>query len=354
MDESGDPVLAFYLRQRDVVNRCSVLGDHTSYWSGIDDFVARVVTRLLAVSSIPVDSLTPDWLDVAGDRRQWRVRFLSGCRAVATIAAVTVFLSASRSPGSLAEIGRSMKQVARDSAGWVNADPIQPAVAAAADAWVGATALGLAVGLGVYGLYAVGRVGWTLWERQELNQFFFMAGYQPRVVGPTILGLAWFGLICSPHVASAFFRREALDTSLSPWLTSALLAALSAALLWRVGRPPGTVRAWVSRVLADGEAIFEAAAGDPEKLADAKFRFKMGAVFLTHERDLASRTRALHAWAMCMERLGATDVREWQLLADTTGKAMRALELAGRETSALRAVLDKATHRVAQLQAAAK
>jgi hypothetical protein len=353
LDESGDPVLAFYLRQRDVVNRCSAVGDHTSYWSGLDDFVARVVTRLLAVSSIQVHSLTPDWLDVAGDRRQWRVRFLSGCRAVAAIAAITVFLSTSQSSGFLAEIGRSTKEFARESPGWVNSGPIQVVAAAAADALVGATAVGLAVGLCVYLLYAFGRLGWTMWERQELNQFFFMMGYAPRVVGPTVLGLAWLALIGFPHVASAFLRRAALDTPFSPWWTSALLAGLSAALLWRVRMPPGTVRAWVARALADGEAIFAAAAGDPEKLADAKHRFKMGAVLLTDRRDLAARVRALQAFATCMERLDVTDVREWQLLADTTGKAIKALERAGQETSALRAALDKAMSRIAQLQSAA-
>ena len=86
-------VSAFKTLQREVVNRRSLLADHTSYWSSQDDFVAHIAGILAKASDIPIHlTLDQQWLQIATERRRWRVSWLSRCRAVAGLLAISILL----------------------------------------------------------------------------------------------------------------------------------------------------------------------------------------------------------------------------------------------------------------------
>ena len=84
----------FYDRQCEVTHCRSVIEGHTTYWSAKDDFVARVIRILAAVSTISIcQPRDDDWLDVSALRRHWRVGLLAKCCMVADVAIVGTVLS---------------------------------------------------------------------------------------------------------------------------------------------------------------------------------------------------------------------------------------------------------------------
>jgi hypothetical protein len=275
----SDPLMDFYLRQRDVANRRSAISDHTTYWEGLDDFVARVVTRLFAVSEIPLHSLTPKWLDVASDRRKWRVQLLSACRATAAIAALAVFLWISQTRGFLENIGFRTLDAAKSTPDWAGSyEQLRRVASAVPPEWIGATALGLTIALAVGVLYAIARLGWNLWEQREHQQFFYMMGYETGLFGPAILGASWLSLAAFPLAASALLASGEVIPSTSAWWIVGFLSGLTVVLLWRAGGPPGRAYTWVSARLREGESMLLNAAGDVERLKEARFRLKMAAI----------------------------------------------------------------------------
>lgn len=347
----SDPVIAFYLRQREVTNRRSSISDHTTYWEGLDDFVARVVTRLLIISDIRIHSLTAAWLDTAGDRRQWRVRLLSSFRATAATAGVSVFVWISHTSGFLDVIGPRTLALTRNALAWMGfSEQFWRIASAIHPAWIGAVSLGVGIAVSSAFLYFIGRIGWDTWERRELRQFYYRMGYEPGLIGPGILALAWLSLVLFPLAASALLESSGLAPASAPWWIATTLMGVSVFLVWTAGAPPGSSLAWVLRVLADGESLLAGAGGEMNQLREAAFRMKMGAIVLGRKNDPSAHARAVQGLAGCLEQMNSLDIREWELLKDASKTAMRRLARAGHDASAVKKVLDNTQARITELR----
>jgi hypothetical protein len=65
-----------HVESYEVVNRSSLLGDHTSYWQSRDDFVTRVGTALLDCDGARVEAPGPEVIESLQVLRKWRVAML--------------------------------------------------------------------------------------------------------------------------------------------------------------------------------------------------------------------------------------------------------------------------------------
>jgi hypothetical protein len=352
---SDDPVNDFYFRQRDVVNRRSALSDHTGYWSSPDDFVARIVVRLMEVSGFSLHSLTLSWLEASSWRRLWRVRLLSGCRAVAATAMVAVgLLWLWAAPEALRRLGHPVEGLIRAGASsvpdvlgvrqWVTSSSVPGSLAGAAF-----------LVLGVALVFAVAQIGWSVWNRRECGQFFLMCGYRAHVIGATVFALGWMGLIASPVIAALLLGTAARALPVSPLWISLGLLVISAGLVLIAGKPPAGSTAWALNAVETGERLLGDSSDDKaESLDKAQFRLKMGAVLLTGRRHVDVRVRAVIGWARAMEQSNRFNLGEVKVLIKNARETTRTLDAMGRDSASVREVLERTEVRKSRLEAAAK
>lgn len=76
------------VKTRKVHNQASIWSDHTSYWQNQEEFLSIVAREICKMTNMPLDHLNPfdqKRLEVATERRRWRVSWLGGARMVAFI-----------------------------------------------------------------------------------------------------------------------------------------------------------------------------------------------------------------------------------------------------------------------------
>jgi hypothetical protein len=334
---SDDHVLAFEARQREVVNWRSTFGDHTSYWSSPDDFVGRVANILADASDTPIRfPLDKVWLKVSRDRRAWRVRWLSRCRAVTGLACLAILFW----PHSVLEPAATR---VRDLAAVLAR--LTPSAWRAGAAWVPDWLLG-AAGLAfvTYLIYLVAMAGWTIWEKQEVARFFQRDPHRSIGVGGSIFALAWLCIIAfAPSYASAQVHPE-WHLLVAVWWVPITLAAWCAWKLYKSVPVPGTPLAWGRIALVRGEdAMADQKRDRSEALLTAKICFAQSRDCLGKQqfgsdewfRAVVGETRAIEELTTRGELFA--QVRARQIYKD----AIDVLKRAGRDASEVESRLDR-------------
>ncbi|MBR0777771.1 hypothetical protein JQ625_23295 [Bradyrhizobium diazoefficiens] len=242
-------VTEFYSRQREVVNRRSVLSDHTSYWSSRDDFVERVAGILAKISKMPQIILDEEWMKVSRKRRLWRVTWLSRCRAVTGLACLSILFWPRSMLEPAANSARELIAVAAANlpeslAAWT------PSAARVPDLLLGAGALALAS----YLMFLVALANWALWEKQELRRFFRREPH-PSIGGMGwIFALGWLGVLVSAPAYTLAYVHSDWRSILAVLWAPLILAVWSIRMMYKSGHGPGTPLEWGRIALARAEA----------------------------------------------------------------------------------------------------
>ena len=276
-DKSDSDVAEFYSRQCEVVNRRSILGDHTSYWSSPDDFVAGVADILANASKMPIHfTLDKDWLKVSTNRRLWRVTWLSWCRAVAGLASLAVILWPRY---MLKSIGSNVRELTLHAAAklpailtaWIPSSTVVP------DWLLGAGGLALATYLG----FLVAFASWSMWEKQELTRFFQREPHPSVGVAGWLFALGWFGiLVLAPAYALAHTHPYWKDILAVLW-APCTLAMWTAWAMYKSGHGPATPVQWGRIALAHAEKVIDNKEQDRvESLREAMICFALGHKYL--------------------------------------------------------------------------
>lgn len=183
--------------QDEVVNRMSIISDHTSYWESSDDFVAKTIQLLCEASGLVLnDELDEEWLKVSARRRRWRVEWLAKCRAATLVSVISL-------PFTL----QFMRPDVFDAAA-ATLDAAAPSVGAALRATMGAIGLsepfvvGSALLLGAtLACFVSAAIAWRLWNKTEQGKFFHRHVYRLPWVWVVTFIVAWFaGILVAPAV----------------------------------------------------------------------------------------------------------------------------------------------------------
>jgi hypothetical protein len=327
--------------QREVVNRRSILSDHTSYWSSRDDFVGTVAGVLAKASDIPILlTLDEEWLKVSTVRRLWRVKWLSRCRAVTGLAALSILFwprDVLRPAGSYVQevMAAIIAKLPERLAAWLPAPPVP-------DWLMGAGGLAL----GTYLVFLVALAGWSLWERRELARFFRREPHPSPGVAGWIFALGWVGVLVSAPAYALFALAHApshWDSFLAVLWAPVTLAAASAWAVSKSDPGPGSPLEWGRTVLARAEgALADEKRERIDALKEAKFCFG-----LAHKR-LEARHSGSDEWVRAV--LGETEVVEELSKSDPAirdqapeiyQKAVEALKRARRDASEVQARLER-------------
>jgi hypothetical protein len=329
-------VAEFYSRQCEVVNRRSILDDHTSYWSSPDDFVAGVADILANASNMPIHSaLDKEWLKISTNRRLWRVSWLSRCRVVAGLTSLSILfwprpmLEAAAIP--VRELmGAVAANLPEKLAAWA------PSAALVPDWLLGAGGLVLTT----YLMFLVALASSALWEKQELTRFFKREPHPSIGVAGWIFALGWLGvLISAPSYVLAHVHWDWRDVLAVSW-APLILAVWSGWMAHKSGHGPGTPLEWGRIALAHAEKAF----ADKERDREESLRDALGG-FLRSRKYLEMKHSGGDEWVRAV--IGETraieeGVKDFPLA--TYQLAIEALERAGRDASELQTRLDKALH----------
>jgi len=331
-------VLAFDALQREVVNRRSTLGDHTSYWASQDDFVAGIAGILAEASDIPIHfTLDEEWLKVSAARRRWRVTWLSQCRAVAGLAALSILLW----PRNILEpAGSHVRELAAAAAA-----KLPTGLAAWAPDWrvpdwlLGAGGLMLSTCL----MFLIASAGWSLWERIELAHFFRRNPYSSALVAVWVFTLGWIGVLALPPVLALAQLRFHWESLLAVAWAPVALAAWSAWMVRKSGPGPGTPLEWARTALERAELFLA------DKKLDRIDALKLAAwcfgVVKTHLSAKESRSeewvRAVLGEARVVEEVAQSDPGVREKAPALYREAIESLERTGRDASEVRTRLDR-------------
>jgi hypothetical protein len=329
----------FNSRQREVVNRRSILSDHTSYWSSQDDFVRRVVGLLAEASNMPTGGITScldkEWAKVSRDRRLWRVTWLSRCRAVAGLASLSIlFWPQPMLEPAASRIRELMTAAAANLpeklAAWM------PSAALVPDWVLGAGGLILTT----YVLFVVALASWTVWEKQELRRFFKGEPHPSIGVAGWIFALGWVGvLVSAPAYALAHVHTDWGDILSVLWAPF-MLAVWSGWIVHNSGSGPGTPLEWGRIALERAETFFAEKERDRTTLQKAVRCFGLSHKYLGIKHSGSDEwVRAILGETRAVEEL-TKDLPYWP--EETYRQAIEALKRAGRDASELQARLDKA------------
>jgi hypothetical protein len=326
-------VQAFKGRQREVVNRRSILADHTRYWSSDDDFVAHIAEILANASEMPITfSLDDEWLQIATRRRRWRVGWLSRCRGVAGLVGISVLLW----PRAVLDpIGR----YARAEAAPASMMLPQKVVAWASHPLIQDWALGAGVLiLGIWLIYLVTAATWHFWDREEVLCFFRRSPYRSMAFVRWAFGAGWIGLLAgAPLLAlahAAFSWKTLLATTWAP-ITLALSSAWFAT---KSGQGPTSVD-------LGRRALSLAQANLANKELDRLDALR-AALFFFRKSTEHLQESAPEEWALAVlgetrviEELARSDARVREMAKGAYEKAIKALEDSGRDASEVKARL---------------
>ena len=285
----------FAQRQREVVNLRSAWGDHTSYWSSTDDFVARVARRLAELKAfLPRYISDDDWFDMSAKRRLWRVSLLSRSRILAGVGAISVLLWPTYAVAPIGSVARSFLQAWKPAVIQRSMLPAWMGDVTISDWLVGAITLGA----GVYGFFLVAKLGWRIWNYLEIIDSFHRVPYSttslPLGVALLLFGVGSLGIIALPFAPAVVFFR---NPTLTVWL--AVIVSIGACgfitKTWR--GQPGTSSEWGRLVLARGEWYLQQAeqlevrSEQLSALEAADWCFGLSEVFLNVKKDSAELTR---------------------------------------------------------------
>jgi hypothetical protein len=326
------------VEDREVVNRGSILSDHTSYWSSRDDFVATVATFLLERSDMRIDgTLDEEWLKVSKARRRWRVTWLSRCRAVTGLIGLSILFW----PRDVLEpVGRhvrlsaatALSRLPEQFAAWVPGVPVP-------DWLVGAGGLLL----GTYLMFLVALLGWTVWERQELSRFFRREPHSSAGLGGWIFALGWAAVLASaPAYVLAQGHLHWEDFLGMLWAPS-MLAGWSA---WRVNKSgcgPGTPPEWARIELARAEESLADEKQDRDALREARVCFERVQKYLRARYSGSDEwVRAVIGETQAVEELAKYNLLIRDLAPAVYQEAIDALKRAGRDASEVQSRFEKA------------
>lgn len=331
-------VMAFDSRQREVVNRRSMLRDHTSYWSSPDDFVAGVADILAKASEIPIHgTLDEEWLKLSTARRRWRVTWLSRCRAVAGLAALSILLwprqvlePAGASVRALG--GAAVAKLPAKLTAWAP-DRLLP------DWFLGAAGLMLAISL----LFLAASAGWRLWERNEVARFFRRHAYPSAGVAAGIFTLGWIGVLALPPILALAHARVQWEGLFAVAWAPLTLAAWSAWMVRRSGPPPATPLTWARTALAQAHLLLADEKGDRlDALRSAQWCFAVAKTWLATEAPGSDEwVRAVLGEAHVIEEIAQRDPGVREKAPALYRDSIEALERAGRDASEVRKRLDR-------------
>jgi hypothetical protein len=343
---------------REVVNRRSIFTDHTSYWSNPDDFIAAVATLLLENSDMRIEgTLDEEWLRVASARRQWRVTWLSRCRAVTGVMCLSIVFwprDVLERVGSYLRVSTvtAVPKVTEEFAAWAPGIPVP-------DWLIGAGGLML----GTYLMFLVALFGWNLWERQELRRFFLggtaKSSADPLPVGwrvtlgsryssqpyssalraGWVFALGWTAVFASaPTYVLAQGHLHWHGFLYVLWAPS-ILAGWSAWKVNKSGRGPGTAPEWGRIILAHAERVLlDEKRNRIDALREAKLCFEDLEV-----RDSGSDEwiRAVLGRTRAVEELAKSDLGIRDDAPRIYREAIDALKRAGRDASEVQSRLEK-------------
>jgi hypothetical protein len=281
----------FYRRQRQVLNRGSVVMDHVSYWDAPDDFVAAVTTELMRRTQLPMQPWEPSWLEVARKRRGWRLSFLSACRTAAFIAIAGLLLSTD----CLERAGLFVRAKTMRSAEDLEAFDWFIALPASI---VGCILLSAIVSL----LYAFAVWGWRAWDREEVTRFFLRYPYRQAPVDFRFAA-GWLALTAFPPLASLAFGIPLSIESAAVWASAAALA-FGITRLYASRSGPGTKRARALQLIEVGNQLLR----DPESSGSlhanhVRACFSAAEKLLDSNRHRVDWTRAVLAYGSALEQL---------------------------------------------------
>jgi hypothetical protein len=226
LDEDEDGLM----RSVEIRNRGSVVGDHTTYWKNLDQFVSSVACTIGRLG--PIDLTSTSFrdklvLDMAHQRRRWRVEWLRGTKWI--VAALSVGVAYAHW-SDLAELGASLR---------TSLPPLPPlsttgSIHDVVGFWnllgpAGDQALGAAALLGAaYVSFVVMRGCWEWWNATDVEVFFSRRVF---VTGRT--GVPFF-VFCAVNGTFATLGASALVAPL--WsLTRSYFAGAVAAVDLAVG-----------------------------------------------------------------------------------------------------------------------
>lgn len=331
----------FHFAEREVVNLRSSIADHTGYWSAKDDFVSRVAVQLLRVSGISLPGAADsEWIEVAVQRRRWRVGLRTGCRKAAVLAALCVPFWP---PGVIGALGKDAAEL------------LAPRFKQWIPNWIPSIAVSdwsygvgvLLIGTGV--LFVIAMTGWNMWQRREFGHFFRREPFRAAGVGLYIFALGWLAVLALiPAVTALVVGGQALWPSL--WTSSLLLAASGWAIA-KSGQGPGRASTWIPTLLEEGEASLQQETGNrSENLARAQGYFSWAVKWLLDKGDSMLCVRGLLGIAQVLEQSEETneDVRE--RIKACYQKALDSLERMGKDTGAVRERLNKLSVDVASAE----
>jgi hypothetical protein len=297
VSDKGDTTAAclrFYERQHEVTNRRSMLRDHTSYWDSPDDFVARIANRLLEISAGGQSRLFRAWIDVAAERRRWRVQIRSSFRWVTGIIGVMALLTS--------RVNVELVNATREIFGGLKVELLGLVTWTLPELSLPDWLFRILLMLGVLAVaFIVTDSGCKFWEWTERRQFFHQEGYRLAHMPMAAVGAGWLALIASIPIVSVLGDQHAALRFDPLWPTLAALVG-SAFILRRLYKAPGTHERWALQLLQIGEEQLNAANTDRESLEEARNALKVSHTILDHIHHNESK-RAARGLAAAQERL---------------------------------------------------
>jgi len=318
----------FYRRQRQVFNLGSTMMDHVRYWDAPDDFVAAVTTELMRRTELPMQPWETSWLDVARERRRWRLSFLSACRSAALISIAGLFLSTECLSRAGFFLGTKTKEHPQglDVLDWLVKLP---------NNIVGFVYLSVIVCL----VYAIAAWGWRAFDKEEATRFFLRYPYRVAPL-PFRFIAGWLALI-------AFLPMTSLALGVPLNLASPAVWAFATAIVLAIGKfivsgfGPGSHRARALQLIEIGNELL----GDPGSSGELHANHVL-TCFSAAEKLLDS-DRYRDDWAKAVLAHGAA----FEQLDPKTGpekalalykRARDVLESAGKDVSELNSRISRA------------
>lgn len=215
---------------RRILNRASVLRDHSSYWTNSEEFVATIAAVAAAAGgqvTAPPGTTAGLVAAIAPARRRWRIRWLRAARVlVVALASYSLWRDWDR----LDLVGARALSVAVRVLDLLPFAPVGSATirAAATDQWVGVASVGAAAVLG----YAVLLAIWTWWDRDDTRRFLARGRY--RFLEPAFVTLLYAGctLVVLVLTIPAWSPRAPTLDAVYDLLVLAAVAGIAVSLTW--------------------------------------------------------------------------------------------------------------------------
>lgn len=196
---------------------------------------------------------------------------------------------------------------------------------------------------GLYGMLALARFGWRMWERDEFNHFFYRLPYRSSGAGPALFALGWLGIIVVMPVVATLAGAEPPDLLRSAWWLPSLLLAVSAWSVVRAGKPPGTLQRFVRAAIEQGERLLAETTDDSSHtLSQARFCFTVSQRLLRDEPPSDDIVRAALGEATAYERMAASAPQAFEQAIASYEKAIETLRRMDRDASDVRLRLQAA------------